>query len=452
MDKSKLFEISRQALFRYQVVSAVQVRLLAGTGLSQAVREVAGQPFPDWGNQPRRVSERSLYRWLDAYERDGLQGLEAQPRPRIAESLVLPPKLLDFLRTEKRADPEVSVPELLLRARLRGILPENNSISRVSVWRACRRMGLPLGRVRKIVDRDMRPFAYPNRMLMALADGKHFRAGAGRLRRVALHFLDDATRYGLGVVVGTSENTELFLQGLYQSLSRYGFMKALYLDRGGGFMSDDTCLVAARLGIKLIHGEAAYPQGHGKIERFHWTLIQHQLRTFDQNPEIDPAPSALALRLSHWLAQVYNHTSHEALDQSPFERWHSDSRPLEFPQDVQWFQDQFLLSFTRRVTNDNLIPYDGVDYELPRGYAGENISVTRHLLDGTLSIVHQDHRVVLRPADRNANAYSRRGRQASAAPAIPATPPRTAASLAFDADFKPLVDDEGNYLKGENDD
>lgn len=452
MDNLKLLEISPQALFRYQAVCAVQVRLLAGMGLSQAVREVAGQRFPDWRNQVRSVSERSLYRWLDAYECEGLQGLEPHPRPRIAESLALPPKLLDFLRTEKQADPEVSIPELLLRARLRGILPEDDPVSRVTVWRACRRVGLSLARVRKLADRDMRPFAYPHRMLMILADGKHFRAGASRLRRVALHFLDDATRYGLGVVVGTSESTELFLQGLCQTIGRHGFMKALYLDRGPGFISDDTCKVVAHLGIKLIHGAAAYPQGHGKIERFHWTLIQHQLRTWDQNPEIDPAPSALALRLSHWLNQVYNHTPHEALDQSPHERWQSDPRPLEFPQDTEWLQDQFLLSCERRVSHDNLIPYEGVDYELPRGYAGQIISLTRHLLDGALSIVHKGRRFVLHPADRSANAYSRRGRQACTPQATPATPPRTAASLAFDADFQPLVDDEGNYLKGEDDD
>jgi putative transposase len=84
MDKSRPLEISQQALFRYQAVCAVQVRMLGGMGLSQAVREVAGQRFPDWRNQARSVSERSLYRWLDAYEREGLQGLEPQPRLRVA--------------------------------------------------------------------------------------------------------------------------------------------------------------------------------------------------------------------------------------------------------------------------------------------------------------------------------------------------------------------------------
>jgi len=326
-------------------------------------------------------------------------------------------------------------------------------VSRVSIWRACRRMGLPLERVRRPVDQDMRSWNYAHRMLMVLADGKYFRAGVHRLRRVALHFLDDATRYGLAAVVGTSETTELFLHGLHTTISHWGLMKALYLDRGPGFISEDTHQIVARLNIKLIHGTAQYPEGHAKVERFHWTAYQHHLRGLDRNPEIDPASSALELRLSHWLYQVYNHNPHESLDQQPpHQRWHSDPRELDFPGDRQWLDEQFLLTEKRRVSRDNLIPYDGVDYELPRGYAGQKIEITRHLLGGTLSIVHEGRRVALHPVDRTANAYARRARKTPTPSSEPARPPQTAAALAFQADFQPLVDDEGNYSKGEEDD
>jgi putative transposase len=453
MAQSKLLQLSPQALFRYQLISAVQARVLAGMGLSRAVREVVEQAHRDERGQLRKVSERSLYRWLDAFEQQGLEGLEPEPRPRIAESTVLPAKLLNFLRTEKEADREASVPELIRRARLGGILGEDEPVSRVSLWRACRRMGLPLQRVRRPVDQDMRAWAYPHRMLMVLADGKHFRAGLHRLRRVALHFLDDATRYGLAAVVGTSETTELFLHGLHTTISRWGRMKALYLDRGPGFISQDTHQIVARLDIKLIHGTAHYPEGHAKVERFHWTAYQHHLRGLDRNPEIDPTPSALELRLSHWLYQVYNHNPHESLDQqSPHARWHSDPRELDFPGDRQWLDDQFLLTEKRRVSHDNLVPYNGIDYEVPRGHAGENIEITRHLLDGTLSIVHEGRRVVLHPVDRTTNAYTRRAAIASAPATEPPAPAHTAATLAFKADFQPLVDHEGNYPKGQDHD
>ena len=67
---------------------------------------------------------------------------------------------------------------------------------------------------------------------MRAADGKHFRAGAARLRRVALFFIDDATRYGLQVRVGTAESSELFLRALYQMVMRHGLADLFFLDKG----------------------------------------------------------------------------------------------------------------------------------------------------------------------------------------------------------------------------
>jgi len=452
VDKSKLLQISPQALFRYQVVSAVQVRVLAGMNVVQAVRDVLKLPHQDLSGKPRLVSERSVYRWLDAYEQKGLMGLEPQPRQRVSDSAILSKRLLDFLCVENNADPEASVPELIKRARLHGIVSEDEPLSRSSVWRACRRMGLVLRRVHNLKDKDMRRFSYPNRMLMMLADGKHFRAGVGRLKRVALNFLDDATRFGLAVIVGTSENTELFLQGLHRTILKYGLLSAMFLDRGPGFKSDDTLEVVARLGIRHIHGTSAYPEGHGKIEKFNQTELHQLIRGFDSNPEVDPDPSALTLRLSHWMYQVYNHTPHESLGgQTPAQRFHQDPRPLHFPEDRAWLDDCFLISFERRVSTDNVISYGGMFYEVPRGYAGQQIQLWRHLLDGSFSMIHQNHRLVVHPVDLEANAYSKRAHESKTSPKA-TLPVNTAAMLHFQSDFAPIVGPDGSYPKGDKDD
>ena len=452
MAESNLLQLSPQALFRYQVVSAVQVRVLGGMKLAQAVCDVLDLPHQDLSGRPRRVSERSVYRWLDAYGQKGLMGLEPQARPRVSDSAVLSKRLLDFLCVENKADPEASAPELIRRARLYGIVSEDEPLSRSTVWRACRRMGLVLRRVHKLKDKDMRRFSYPNRMLMMLADGKHFRAGVGRLKRVTLNFLDDATRFGLAIIVGTSENTQLFLQGLHQTILNYGLFSAMFLDRGPGFKSDDTFAVAARLGIRLIHGTAAYPEGHGKIERFNQTASQQLIRSFDSNPEVDPDPSALTLRLSHWMHQVYNHTPHESLGgQTPAQRFHQDPRPLHFPEDCDWLDDCFLISFERPVSSDNVISFDGVFYEVPRGYARHRIRLWRHLLDGSLSMIHQSERLFVHPVDVQANAYSRRAHQPETSPKA-TRPVRTAAMLRFQSDFAPIVGPDGSYPKGDKDD
>ena len=446
MKKETFPQLSADALCRYQVVSELAARLLRGATKAEAIREVMALPHCDLHGRPQKLSERSLYRWLEAYQHQGIQGLETARSPPRKASAVLAGEFLQFLRREKTLDPDASVPELIERARASHLLADQEPISRITVWRACRRMGLPLRRARKMQQRDMRRFSYPHRMLMGLVDGKHFRAGPGRLRRVALCWLDDATRYGLTGLVGTCECTELFLHALHRAVGHHGLMRALYLDHGPGFISGDTAAVLARLGIHLIHGTASYPEGHGKIERFNRTLKHGLLRGLDGHPEVDADPKALTLRLQHWIREVYNHKPHEALGQSPAERWAEDSRPLEYPQDPKWLEARFLLTCERTVSNDNIVRYDGQAYEMPRGYAGRRILLTRHLLTGELSICHARQQIFLHPPDLEANAYSRRDNPRPCAEEnAPHKPLQTAAHRNYQADFEPLVGPDGSF-------
>lgn len=444
--------LSPTALRRYLVVSQVDARVLAGQPREAAIEEVLELGVQDEKGRWIKASKRSVYRWLEAYGQEGIAGLEPHKPLACPDSAVLSPAFLEFLRVEKHSDPQASIPELLHTARVRGVIGDGESISRITVWRACRRMGLPVRRTQTQKHRDMRAFRHAHRMMMALCDGKHFRAGVKRLKRVALSFLDNASRYGLGGIVGTAESTELFLHGKHYVIRRHGLMNSLYVDRGPGFISKDTQQVCAQLGIGLIHGEARYPEGHGGIEKSHQLQYNWFLRHLDGNPEVDPDPQALTLRLNHWIQGVYNHRPHEALNQeTPAQRWAADPRPLRFPESQDWLDAQFLLSFERRVSKHNLLPYKSTSYEVPRGHAGEKITVTRHLLAGTLSILHQGKRVVLHPVDLEANAYARRARPAKLPAAPASTSHKSAAHLTFQADFAPIVDVDGGYKKGEED-
>lgn len=443
--------LSPKALFRHWVVSEVRARVLLGKPLAQAIEEVMALPHVDARGQARAVRRRTVYRWLKRQGNGGVEALEDTPRPLLEASAVLGEKLLAFLRQEKATDRGASVPELIRRARVRGLLGAQQPLDRTTVWRACRRMGLPLTRVRTLAQTDMRRYAYPNRMLMVLSDGKHFRAGVGRLRRVALVFLDDATRYGLDVVVGTAEQTALFLRGLHLVVARFGRMVALFLDRGPGFISDDTHGTCARLGIAFIHGTAGYPEGHGKIEKFNQTCWQQLLRGFDGNPEIDPDPGALRARLLHFLHAIYNKAPHQSLEgDTPEQRWNADARALEFPHDRRWLEDCFVSTSRCTVSKDNVIPFCGVDYEVPRGYAGTKIPVYRHLLRKSLSVLHEERLVAIHPVDLTANAYARRAREKCEPQSEPTPIVHTAASLAYQAEFAPIVGADGGFTRGED--
>jgi putative transposase len=440
--------LSLEALFRYQVVSEVRARVLRGETPSRAVRAVVRQPpAPLGGTGARSISVRSVHRWLVAYREQGVAGLEREKRRSSAISQALPPKLVEFFRAEKGLDRYASVPELLRRARERGLVGAEDEIDRVSAWRACRRMELPLRRAPAKHEADQRRFAYPHRMMMVLADGKHFRAGIGRTKRVALFFIDDATRLGLHVVVGTSENPPLFLRGLYEVIARWGFFDVVYLDNGPGFIADDTAAACAKLDINLVLGTAGYPEGHGKVERFNQTAQAQLLRGLGGVAEVSDDCGALELRLGHYLGQRYNRQPHEGLDgATPLGRWEADTRALRFPESDAALRERFVVTETRRVSNDNVIPYDGVDYEVPRGHAGTQIQVYRRLLSDELAIIHDGRRVTVHPVDLGRNAIDRRAQPAAPAPSDDEGAPMTAARLAFDRDFGPVVGPDGGFV------
>ena len=437
--------LSPEALFRYQIVSAVKARGLSGQGTDAAVREVAAQHHLTLAGEQKTAAVRSIYRWLAELDRDRPSAIETA-QPERAISRALPEPLVDFLATEKAEDRYASVPELIRRARERGVIGPHERADRTSVWRACVRLGLPLRRVPAKHEADKRRFAYPHRMMMMLADGKHFRAGVSRAKRVAVFFLDDATRFGLGVVVGTVESAELFLRGLHRVLRRFGFMDIVFLDRGAGFKADDTVAACRHLDIHLVLGTAAYPEGHGKIEKFNQTTQSQILRGLPGAADVDADCGALELRLSHFLDHRYNQQPHEALGgQTPLARFEADTRALRFPTDDADLTDRFVVTETRKVSADNIVSYDRIAYEVPRGHAGTKVTVWRHLLSGALSVVHDGRLVALAPVALAQNAVSRRAVPSAPAPDDDERAPQTAAQLAFARDFAPVVGPDGGF-------
>ena len=442
------------ARFRYLVVSAVMALLLQGWRRSDAVREVASRAFPD-GTKLRRVSERTLWRWLSWYETHGLVGLEPKPRQHVADSTVLPPRFIKFLEDENRTDPQASIPELIRRARLSGALHPNARVDRTTVWRTMDRMGLDTRRRQPPQGDDTRRFAYSERMQLVVVDFKHFRAGPTRKKRVAIYFLDDATRYGLGVLVATSERADVVLPALAALLRQYGKMDALYWDHGSGFIADDVALVCMQLEIPAFFGAVAYPEGHGKVERFNRSAKARILRAFDKADHVDPDCGALALRLRHDLFDVYNHLPHESLGKdTPQQRWTSSMRALRPVESEAWLQERFTLPLERTVSADHVISYDGTLYEVPCCCRpGRRTFLRRLLEDDALCAVDDERLVRLQPLDPHFNATSGRARRAKPEHSDE-TPPKTASMLAFERAYPSLVDADGGFTDPdqENDD
>jgi transposase InsO family protein len=439
------FETSAEALFRYQVISQVLSRMAAGEVLSKAVKATVGVHVCPEGKE-RKVKKRSIYRWLKAYKDHGFDGLIPKPRQKTEDSTVLSRCLLDFLVEQKKDDPLVSIPELIKRGKILGHIMPGDTVNRVTVWRALNRMGIDTSHRKSRKNRDSRRFAFAHRMDMVLCDGKHFRAGVNNLKRVALFFIDDCTRWVVHVVVGTSETTTLFLRGLYETIMKVGFMSGVYVDKGSGFTSHDAVDVLRKLSILFIHGSKGYPEARGKIERFNRTAWDQCIRFFAANPEVDADCRSLEQRLLHYLDYQYAQTPHEGLGgRRPLNRFQNDTRPLRFAQSADHLRGAFVLHVRRRVSFDNVTGFGGIKYEVPTGHAGTWITLFRNVLDDSIRIIHHGRLIRLFPVDPGFNARDKRATGHGEDGGTQPLPPKSSSQIAYERDFAPVVDPDGGF-------
>ncbi len=439
-------------LLRYRVVSAVQALMLGGLKRSAAISAVAEQLHPGHQGGAYKFSRRTVVRWVKAFDEEGLDGLRDTPRTRCDSSIVLTPELLAYLEAQKSKDPRASIPELLRRARLKGVLHPTAKVDRATVWRALKRMGVSTRRLRRVEVDDKRRFAFPHRLQMVLIDFKHFRVGPTRARRVAIYFLDDATRYGLGVLVGTPGEKPIYcLRGLAEVFRRFGRMQVIFFDHGPAFTAEDVLSVLRGLLIHAIHGRPEYPEGHGKIERFNQSVKARTLRSLDGAPDVDADPASLTLRLRHDLFEIYNHLPHESLGgDTPHSRWVASTQPLQPFDDEAALTEAFVIEERRTVSNDHCISFSGMVYEVPMGLAGQRIAILRALLeDDALYLDHRGRRVRLHPVDLALNAQSSRARGQVGEEDPDGPPVKSASALAFEREYGPLLSPDGGFPDGD---
>lgn len=436
----------RRAMARYRAVCVVLAHKTAGRSLAAAIHEVTKLTLPCIRpGQTFRPRRRSLYRWVAAFEAGGIEALADKHRPK-KTTRALSEDFKKLLVSRKTQDPEASIPDII-RSAEQLKLPGWEAISRTTAWRFACWQNLPLLRARGKDANVKRRFAFPHRMQMLLCDGKHFRAGAHRRKRLVFSFLDDSSRYVLLGVVDTSEKKLLFLRGVYLVLRRYGWFDAIFLDNGPGFIAGDVEIIMARLGIALIHGTEGYAEGHGKIEAFNKTLQNDLLRTFAGDPRVDPKLSSLEMRINHYMKNMYNKKPHEGIAMvTPEERWLGDSLPLRPIDDIKSLEQHFVITKRRKVAPDNVVMIERVPHDLPGGYAGRVVDVEHDLIGDSHWFLHDGKRIRLHPTNLSDNARTKRSKKAcKALEETPLTPVTTAARLAFEQDFAPIVNEYGDF-------
>ena len=257
------------ALFRHGVIAVVLCEPLEHAGA--LIRLQSGKVWAIPGSRRTRVGETTIRDWIRRYEEQGFEGLLPKYRRDRAKPRRMPPEAIEVVLSIKGETPELSVRQVIKRARASGEIPADVPLPPSTLHRLFTREGLMV-REQAGAAQDLRRFEFPFAGDCWQSDSMHGPAARdenGRMRKTYLLVtLDDATRVVPYASFGFSENAAAFMLVFREAVFRRGIPRRLYVDQGACFRSQQLALVCAKLGVALIHARAFHPAGKGKVERF----------------------------------------------------------------------------------------------------------------------------------------------------------------------------------------
>jgi len=247
------------ALWRHGLIAEAARPGLSPAERGRIVRLIAARPHEDPDGRPITVSRNTLDRWLRAYSKHGLNGLQRTVRSDTG-AVRRHTELFELAAALRREHPARSAAQIadILAAR------SGVHISPRTIREHLQHMGLQ----RAALEGDTQTFgryeaARPNeRWIGDVLSGPFvpFPRVAGSRRAKLFLLVDDHSRllvYGRWM---TDENTRAGQDVLRAAIVRRGLPAQLYLDNGSPYIAAPLARTCAVLGIHLIHSKPYSPR------------------------------------------------------------------------------------------------------------------------------------------------------------------------------------------------
>jgi transposase InsO family protein len=326
------------------------------------------------------ISPTVAYKWLERYERSGVDGLtDRSRRPQSS------PTRTDLAIEERVVALRHEHPAWgarKLRRRLQDLgqidLPATSTITGI------------LHRHRLITPEQSRaaqPFqrferSAPNQLWQVDFKG-HFALRQGRCHPLCA--IDDHSRYNVLLTACEDQRMETVQAHLIGSFRVHGLPDEILWDNGapwGCAGSEYTALDIwlMRLGVRSCHGRPYHPQTQGKEERFNRSLEVEVLARggWTDCPHVQGA-------FNRWRPVYNTERPHEALGlQTPVSRYRVSQR--SYPEALPAVQYASTVE-TRQVDQNGWFSYRGQEWKVGRAFCGQTIGLRPTQTDGVLEVL-----------------------------------------------------------------
>lgn len=358
------------ALFRYSVIAPLE------TGTSdphisnnEFFRQAAAKSYTDPEGKMVTISASTIEKWHHAYRKGGFDALFPQSRKDEGVSRKLDQDLQSQIRFLLAQHPRITAAEIHRMLLCNGSL-HINQVSPSTVERFIR---LVRSSQEQPANKDMRRYERSHINEVWYGDtmyGPWLTDPEGKKRVYFIALIDDASRFIVAADLFFHDSFENLMTVIRSAVSRFGRPGLFTFDNGSSYRNKQMELLAARIGSSVHYCEPFTPTGKSKIERWFLTvrlqyLASLDMRTFHTLEELRRDFAGYVLR--------YNQTVHSSLNgQTPQERYFSEpERFRRLP--AEQIEKDFLLETERRVSADNVIVINKMEYEVHYRYARQRI-------------------------------------------------------------------------------
>jgi transposase InsO family protein len=321
------------------------------------------------------IHRRTLGRWLDAYQRQGFEGLKPVQRDN-RDSGTIPEELLAEAILLRREVPSRSIQQIIEILEMEGRTPAG-FLKRTTLQDKLQERGYSARQMKLYQQHGVaaRRFQRQERGDMWHSDIKYgpFLTICGARKQIYLvSFLDDATRYVVHGEFYDSLDQTVVEDCFRKAVLKEGLPRRVYFDNGKQYRTKWMERACAILGIKLLYAKPYSPESTGKIERFNRTVDSFLDEvTLKQCKTLD----AFNQYFKVWLQECYHTRQHEGLHgASPEIAYKNAGSPLRFVPPEK-LASAFLRVEQRKVDKSGCIQFSGKRYEVGVLYIGKTVDV-----------------------------------------------------------------------------
>lgn len=403
----KVKDIEAVALFRYGIIAA----LVTGTydqnkSNKEFFRNAAAKTYENEKGKIVKVSAHTIERWYRAYKKFGFDGLKPKRRSDFHQHRKLDDDMKAQITYLKKEYPRL--PATLIHQRLidNGTIRKDD-ISLSTINRYVNKLKKEEGLTN---DKDMRRYERMHINEVWCGDssvGPYIKVDGKKERTYIIALIDDASRYIVGIDIFFNDNTANLMGVIRSAVTRHGKPKIFNFDNGANYRSSQMTMMAARMGSVINYCAPYTPTSKAKIERWFRTMKDKWMSSLNMRDfkDIDELRESLFK-----FVQNYNQSSHSSLDgRSPQDRFFDESEKIIRIKEDE-LDNVFLFEIERKVSSDNVVVIDQVEYEVNYHYAGQKVNL-RYVPDlSRVYIVDQESGELkeIKLLDKHENAHIKR--------------------------------------------